>query len=142
MSTIVPSISTRRTPSTLLVVTPYFRQWAPPEFMPILPAMRAGELRGRVGRVEEALRRDRAGDGEIGDAGLDPGGAVGEVDVEDAVHLGDADDDRVLLRDGAAGERGAGAARHHLDALLMAEAQHGATSSVVRGSTTASGTRR
>jgi hypothetical protein len=27
------------TPSRLLVVTPYFRQCAPPEFMPILPPM-------------------------------------------------------------------------------------------------------
>jgi len=26
------------TPSTLLVVTPYLRQCAPPEFMPMLPA--------------------------------------------------------------------------------------------------------
>ena len=38
-STTVPSISTMVTPSRLLVVTPYFRQWAPPEFMPMLPAM-------------------------------------------------------------------------------------------------------
>ena len=28
---------TSRTPRTLLVVTPYFRQCAPPEFIPILP---------------------------------------------------------------------------------------------------------
>jgi hypothetical protein len=27
------------TPSRLLVVTPYFRQWAPPEFMAMLPAI-------------------------------------------------------------------------------------------------------
>ena len=39
MSTMVPSISTICTPSTLLVVTPYFRQCAPPEFMAMLPAM-------------------------------------------------------------------------------------------------------
>ena len=76
----------------------------------------AGELRGRVGRVEEAVGPDRFGDREIGDAGLDPRVAVGEVDLEDAVHLGQAEDDRVLLRDGAAGERGAGAARHDVDA--------------------------
>ena len=36
-STSVPSIRTMRTPSTLLVVTPYLRQCAPPEFIPILP---------------------------------------------------------------------------------------------------------
>jgi hypothetical protein len=76
-----------------------------------IAADRAGELRGRVGRVEEALGHDLAGDGEIGDAGLHLRDAVGIVDLEDAVHLGDADDDRVLLRDRAAGQRGAGPAR-------------------------------
>ena len=39
MSTAVPSTNTMRTPSTLLVVTPYFKQCAPPEFMAMLPAM-------------------------------------------------------------------------------------------------------
>ena len=38
-STTVPSISTSVTPSRLLVVTPYFRQCAPPEFIAMLPAM-------------------------------------------------------------------------------------------------------
>ena len=90
-----------------------------------IAADRAGELRGWVGRVEEAFGRDRAGDREIGHAGLDPRDAVGIVDLEDAVHLGDADHDRVLLRDRAAGERGAGAAGHHRHALLPAIAQHG-----------------
>ena len=38
-STISPVASTSVTPIRLLVVTPYFRQCAPPEFMPMLPAM-------------------------------------------------------------------------------------------------------
>ena len=38
ISIISPSISTIFRPSTLLVVTPYLRQCAPPEFMPMLPA--------------------------------------------------------------------------------------------------------
>ena len=38
-STIVPSISTIVTPSRLFVVTPYFRQCAPPEFIAMLPAI-------------------------------------------------------------------------------------------------------
>ena len=59
--------------------------------------------------------------------------------LEHAVHLGDADDDGVLLRDGAAGERGAGAARHDLDALAWQNLSTADTSSVVEGSTTASG---
>ena len=100
----------------------------------------AGELARRIGRVEEARMRDRLGDGEVGDAGLHARGAVVEIDVEDAVHLGDAEDDGVLLREGAAGERGAGAARHDLDAIGVAEpAAPPTTSSVVDGSTTASG---
>jgi hypothetical protein len=37
--TTVPSIRTSRTPSRLFVVTPYFRQCAPPEFIAILPAI-------------------------------------------------------------------------------------------------------
>ena len=37
---------------------------------------RAGELARRVGRVEEALVGDRLADAEIGDAGCDAGGAV------------------------------------------------------------------
>ena len=36
----------------------------------------AGELARRVGGVEEALVRDGARDGEVGDAGFDPGGPV------------------------------------------------------------------
>ena len=53
----------------------------------------------------------------------DPDDAVGEIDVEDLVHLGDAEHDGVFLRDGAAAQGGAGAARHDLDAVLVAEAQ-------------------
>ena len=61
-------------------------------------------------------------------------------DVEHAVHLGDAEDDGVLLRDGAAGKRGAGPARHDLDAVLVAELQHRRhLLGRATGSTTASG---
>ena len=141
-SRISPSRVTRRTPRRLLVVTPYLRQCAPPEFIADVAADRAGELRGRIGRVEEAVGADRLGNREIGDAGLDPRIAVGEVDLEDAAHLGQADDDRVFLRDGAAGERRAGAARHDIDASSRQSCRTRATSSVERGSATASGRRR
>ena len=53
------------------------------------------------------------------------GAAVGVVDVEDLVHPHHADDDGVCHRQRAAGERGAGAARHDADAVLVAVAQHG-----------------
>ncbi len=78
----------------------------------------AGDLRGRVGRVIEAVIGDRRGDAEIGDAGLRGHRAVVEIDVEDAVELAHAEQDRILQRQRAAGERGAGAARHHADAVL------------------------
>ena len=110
--------------------------------MPILPPIVQASCEDGIGRIEKALGRDGLGNREIGDAGLDPRVAVGEIDLEDAGHLGEADDDRVLLRDRAAGERSAGAARHDVDARLAAERSTRATSSVVRGSATASGMRR
>ena len=84
-------------------------------------ADRAGELGGRIGRVKEALRPDRFRNREIGHARFDAREAVGEVDLEDAAHLGQGDDDRVFLRDRAARERGPGAARHDIDLLVAAE---------------------
>ncbi len=83
----------------------------------------AGELRGGIGRIEEAVARDRIGDAEIGDARLQRDRAVVVVDVQDLRHLRDADDDGVLQRQRPAGERGAGASRHHLDAALVAIGQ-------------------
>ena len=77
----------------------------------------AGELAGRVGRVEEAAGPDRVGDADIGDAGLHHGAAIGVVDVEDAVHPHHADDHGILHRQRAAGQRRAGAAGHHANAV-------------------------
>jgi hypothetical protein len=55
------------------------------------------------------------------DARFDPRVAIGEVDLQDAVHLRQTEDDRVLLRDRAARQRSAGAARHDIDAGVAAE---------------------
>src|SRR6516165_7698854 len=52
--------------------------------------------------------------------------AVGEVDLADAVELGHAEKDAVDERQRAARERGAGPARHHLDAFGVAEREHAA----------------
>ena len=79
---------------------------------------RAGELRGWIGRIKEAVRHNGIGDAEIGDAGFDAHRAVGVIDGQDARHLGDAQHHRILLRDGAAGKRSAGAARHDVDAIV------------------------
>ena len=84
----------------------------------------AGDLRGRVGRVVEAFMRHRVGDGEIGDAGLDHRHPIGEVDLAHLVELGHAEQHAVGERQRPAGERRAGPARHHLDALLVAIVQH------------------
>ena len=84
----------------------------------------AGDLRGRVGRVIEARMRDGLADRQIGDARLDHGDAVVEVDLADAVELGHAEQHAVGERQRAARQRGSRAARHHLDAVSMAVAQH------------------
>ena len=88
-------------------------------------ADRAGDLRAGVGRVIEALVLDRLGDAEVGDAGLHAGAAVGVVDLQHAVELAQAQQDRVADRHGAARQRGAGAARHDLDLVVLAVAQDG-----------------
>ena len=87
-------------------------------------ADRAGELRGWVRRIEKAFGDDSLGNREVGDAGFDAGVAIGEVYFENAAHLGEADDDCVLLRNGAARQRRPGAARHDVDADLAAIFQH------------------
>ena len=79
------------------------------------------------------------GDAEIGHAGLRHGAAVGDVDVEDAVELAEAQQDAVCERQGAAGERGPGPARHHLDASASRKLSTCTTCAVVSGSTTTIG---
>ena len=103
----------------------------------------AGDLRGRIGRVVEAGVLDRLRHREIGHAGLDHGDAVGEVDLADAVELGHAEENAVGQRQGAARKRGAGPARHHLDALdPWQKASTRLTCSVVSGKTTTMGSWR
>jgi hypothetical protein len=99
---------------------PYLRQCTPPEFA----ADGAGDLRGGIGRVVETGVLYRFRHGKIGHARLDHGEAVGEVDLADAVELGHAEKDAIGERQRAAGERGTGPARHHLDAFGMAEREH------------------
>src|SRR3546814_2583916 len=57
-------------------------------------------------------------------SGLHHGAAVGEVDLQHPVELAEAEDDAVGQRQGAAGERGAGTPRHHLDPARLAAPQH------------------
>ncbi len=84
----------------------------------------AGDLRRRIGRVIESGVRDGAADGEIGDSGFGHHHTIGKIDFADAVELGQAEQHAVPQRECAAGERGAGAARHHFDSSSVAIAQH------------------
>ena len=84
----------------------------------------AGDLRRRIGRVIEALAFYRRADGKIGDARLGHHHAVVEVDLADAVELAHAEQHAVGKRQRPARQRGARPARHHLDAVVVAVAQH------------------
>ena len=85
-------------------------------------ADRADLLARGVGRVEEAVRRDGARHVEVRDPRLDHDPLRREIDLEDAVHPRERDDDPIGDREGAAGEAGAGAARDERDALAGADA--------------------
>ena len=89
-----------------------------------IAADRAGDLRRGIRRVIKPGMRDRLADGEVGDAGLGHHHAVVEIDLADALEFAEAQQHGVRKRQRAAGQRGAGAARHHLDALLEAIFQH------------------
>ncbi len=89
-----------------------------------VPADRADLLARRVGRVEESVRRDGARHVEVRDSRLDDDPLAREVDLEDAVHPRQRDDDASGDRRRASGETGPGAARDERDALAMAGAQH------------------
>ena len=90
-----------------------------------IAADRAGDLRGRIWRVIKATRLHSAGDRKIGDARFGDDAAILVIDVENPVHAAQTHQDRIGQRQGAAGERGARAARHDGDALLRRELQHG-----------------
>ena len=85
---------------------------------------RTGKLARRVGRVEESLRRDGGGDRDVGNAGFDTHGAPRGVDIKHAVHLGNADDDRIFGRQRTPGERGPGTACDDLDGVRVAVAHY------------------
>ena len=84
----------------------------------------AGNLRGRIRRVIKSRMRNRVADRKIGDTRLRHHDAVVKIDVADAVELGHAEQHAVRERKRAAGQRGAGPAWHHLDAFVVAIAQH------------------
>ena len=85
-----------------------------------IAADRAGDLRRRIGRVIESGMRDGLADREVGHPGLGHHHAIVEIDLADALEFAQPQQHAIGQRQRAAGQRGAGAARHHLDALLEA----------------------
>ena len=84
----------------------------------------AGDLRGRIGRIIKPRVLDRLRYRHVGYAGLDYREAVVEIDLADAVEFAEAEQHAIGQRQRPAGQRGAGAAWHHLDALLEAVFQN------------------
>ena len=86
----------------------------------------AGELRRGVRCVVEAVVRHRFGDREVRDARLDAGGAGVGVDLEDAVHLGQRQQDAVGEGACATRETRAGAAGYDGGVVFTADLEDGA----------------
>ncbi|CAM2144652.1 hypothetical protein PT2222_160115 [Paraburkholderia tropica] len=83
-----------------------------------IAADRAGDLRRRIGRVIETVRRGRLGNGQIAHARLYGGRACVRIDFENALEARERKHDAVADRHGAAGQARARAARHdrHVEA--------------------------
>lgn len=88
-------------------------------------AYAADGLRRRIGGVEKIVRLDAGSDVEIDDTGFDDDAGVGDVNFEDAIHAGEADDDAVIDRERTAAEAGAGTASDERNVFAMAEAEDG-----------------
>ena len=86
-----------------------------------VPADGAGSLARWIGREEEPVTERLLGELEIDHARFDQRGAVFAVDLEDAVHPRQADDDPALLWDRAAGETSTGAAGDHWQISLASQ---------------------
>src|SRR4051812_32194794 len=82
---------------------------------------RADLLTGGIGRVVITERRDLPGDLEVGHAGLDDDATVWNVDRQDAIEPGQADDDATGHRQRAAGQSGAVTTGDEWNALARAQ---------------------
>ena len=87
-------------------------------------ADRARRLARGIGRVVEPVASDGVGHPQVHDARLRDEAPVADVDRLDADQAARADHDRRADRQRAAGEAGAGAARHERDPLLGEHAHH------------------
>ncbi len=89
-----------------------------------IAADRAGDLARGIRRVIEPRMLNGERHAEVCDAGLRHHAAVMEIDLQYPIEFGHAENDAVGQRQGATGERRARAARHHLDLVVTAVAQH------------------
>ncbi|MDE3177811.1 MAG: aminotransferase class III-fold pyridoxal phosphate-dependent enzyme, partial [Pseudomonadota bacterium] len=80
-----------------------------------VPADRADDLAGRIGRVEVAERPCRVAHRQVGDSRLHDRALAGDVDRDDAPHPRGHDQHPVGVRHGTAGQASARAAGHERD---------------------------
>ena len=85
----------------------------------------ANALRRWVGRIEVAVRGHGFRNVRIDDAGLDDNALVGDIDFQDAIHAGEADDDSALRWQRAAAQSGPRSTRDKRNAVLGADANDG-----------------
>ncbi len=89
-------------------------------------ADRRDQLRGGIGRVEESARRGITRQLSIDQAGLHARAPVLRVELENAVHAREREDDSALHRHGAAAEPGSRAARDDRFAAIAGDLDDGA----------------
>ena len=99
-------------PSTYCFVVPYLNARGPPAHSATLPPIDGLIQRRRIGRIEQPDAFDRLLELPRDHVGLDDGDEVRLVDLEDAVHPLQRDDDAAAHRDAAARVARAAAARH------------------------------
>ena len=85
----------------------------------------AGELRRGVWGIEEAQMGHGFRDGQVAHTGLDPRATAIGIYGQDAVELGQAEQDTAGIGQGPAGQSGPGPTGHHRHAELVAVAQDG-----------------
>ncbi|MNQ50425.1 hypothetical protein D3C85_643700 [compost metagenome] len=83
-----------------------------------------GDLRRRVGRVVQTMRRGGLGNRQVAHPRLDPCDAGGGVDVQDLVEARHHQQHAFFQRQGATGQSGSGTPGNHRHLTLMTQAQH------------------
>src|SRR5690606_32323524 len=80
-----------------------------------------GDLRRRIGRVIQLVRRRSLGNRQVAHTGLNAGEATRRINFENLVEARHHQQDALLKRQRAAGQTGTGTTGNYRDAALMAE---------------------